>query len=814
MTPTQRQIRRARKARRNGGHSLATAFSISGSTVVTAVVLAFVVLVGGAMGVYAFVAKDLTPPDNLATREIARSAKIYDRHGEQLYEVFDPQFGRRTTVPLKEVSPYLVQATIATEDATFYENQGINIRGITRAAWNAMTTKEITQGGSSITQQLVKNVLIPEEERTQLSVVRKLKEAILALELTRRHSKGEILEFYLNEINYGNLSYGIEAAAGSYFGKSARELDLAESAMLAGIPQAPGRFSPLTNPDDARRRQHQVLDLMVRQEFITEAEAEQAREKELEFKAANFAIRAPHFVMYVRELISEKYGKALYSGGLKITTSLDMNLQVLGEDVVREQVAITSRSLNGRNGSLVAIDPRTGEILAMVGSVDYFDASIDGQVNVANSERQPGSAFKPFTYLTAFMKGWSPATMVVDEPVTLNDVGNRTYVVQNVDKTYKGPVAVRDALANSMNVPAIKAIQFAGVNETINTAHQMGITGLNLEGWYGPALTLGGGEVKPLDMAYAYGVFANNGVMAGEPVPSERRQPGHRTLDPVAILKVEDANGKVLEEFEAPAKKQVIPADYAYLITNILSDNSARAPLFGNRLQIGRPAAVKTGTTENQKDFWTVGYTPELSVAVWIGNTRGQELSSGLSSSTTGPIWEKYMSRALVHTPASSFQRPAGVVTATVCLPSGKLAGDICPRRTTELFAGGKAPTERDDSYVAVRIDSRTGLPALPGTPQEFIEDKTFLRGEEPPPLSPTPAAAIGSPTPVRTVVPSGPTSTPGAGPTRTPTPGSVVPPTATPTLRPPAPPPPLPPAAPPATHTPTVPGPAIRISG
>lgn len=443
MTPSQRHLRRLRKERRDRGSPAPIIAGISGGSVFAGLVLAVMVMIGSTMGVYAFVAKDLAPPDNFGTREVARTAKIYDRKGELLYEVFDPQLGRRTTVPLREVSPYLVQATIATEDATFYENQGVDIRGIARAAWSAVTTQEITQGGSSITQQLVKNVLIAEEERAQLSITRKLKEAILALELTRRYSKDEILEFYLNEINYGNLSYGVEAAARSYFDKSARELDLAESAMLAGIPQAPSRFSPILNPADATRRQHVVLDLMVRQEFVSEAEAERAKEEKLEFKTATFAIQAPHFVMYVRELLAEKYGKHLYSAGLKVTTSIDLDLQVLGEQIVRDQVAATSRTLGGRNGALVAIDPRTGEILTMVGSADYFDPSIDGQVNLATSERQPGSSFKPFTYLTAFMKGWAPASIVIDEPITLMDAGDRPVAIQNFDKTFRGAVTVR-----------------------------------------------------------------------------------------------------------------------------------------------------------------------------------------------------------------------------------------------------------------------------------------------------------------------------------------------------------------------------------
>lgn len=800
--------------------------SIFGGVFLASVFAATALFFGTAMGVYAFVAKDLPAPDSLANREIARSAKILDRNGELLYEIFDRNQGRRTTVDLDEVSPYLIQATIATEDSSFYENQGINFRGITRAFWNALATKEITQGGSSITQQLVKNVFIPEEERTQISIVRKLKEMVLSLELTRRFSKDKILEYYLNEIYYGNLSYGIESAAESYYAKRAKDLNLAEAAMLAGIPQAPSLFSPLSDPERARARQHQVLDLMVRQGFISEVEAEAAKETQLKFSPAKFDIRAPHFVMSVQEMLEEKYGaRTLYRGGLTVTTSLDIRLQEMGEEIVRDQVAKT-RAFGAHSASLVALDPRTGEVLAMVGSADYFDPSILGQNNMVTAPRQPGSSFKPFTYVTAFMKGWTPATIVLDTPISFRD-GNTIWSPRNFDNKFRGPVSIRQALANSMNLPAVRTMQFTGVEPVIETAHKMGITTLNEKATYGLALTLGGGEVKLLDLAFAYGVFANQGKMAGAPVQPENQKPGHRTLDPVAILKIEDHDGRVLEEFKAPQERQVIPPEYAYLLSHILSDNEARAPVFGGSLRLpgGRPAAVKTGTTDNVKDFWTMGYTPELVAGVWMGNADNTALRGGFSGTTTGPIWEKFMAAALAGEPITPFPRPSGVVTVTVCASTGSTNTRGCSATRQEVFVRGQTGTTQGALYTTVRIDKATGLLATEHTPPENIEERTYLNVPQeareyaqeqgrtieapptqfspPPTPTPTPAPA---PRPVQTQPAPSPTATPPARPVASPTPAPTQP-AAQPAPTKPPPPQPTATATPPRSTTGSGPG-------
>ena len=694
-------VARRRRQEKPEHQSAQNIFMAFGGTVFAVIMLGFIAVGGAGLGLYALVAKDLVPPESIATRDVALSTQVYDRKGRLLYEFFDPKVGRRTFVQIGDISPYLIQATIATEDASFYENQGINIRGMVRALYANVSRQGIEQGGSSITQQLVKNVFIPEEERTQASVLRKVKEVILALELTRRFSKDDILTYYLNENNYGNLSYGVESAAQSYFGKPAKELDLAESTMLAGIPQAPANYSPFTNPDQAKQRQEQVLDLMVRQGFVTKNEADAAKDRKLVYRTSRFDIRAPHFVMYVRDLLTEKYGaRALYRSGLKVTTTLDLDLQDMAQEIVTSQVDFSHR-YGAYNGALVAIDPRNGEILSMVGSTDYFDESVDGQVNITTAERQPGSSFKPLTYVTAFQKGWSPANMLLDVPITVRDGVNSTYTPHNWDNKWAGPVSVRNALANSMNIPALKTIEFTGIDAVLDTAHRFGITTLTRKGWYGLSLTLGGGEVKLVDLTYAYGVFANGGIMRGTPVDPEKQQPGMRSVDPVAVLKIEDRNGKVLEQFGTPAEVQVIPAEYAYLITNILSDNVARAPTFGGTLQLPgpRPAAVKTGTTDNVRDFWTIGYTPQLVTGVWLGNSDNKPLTGGFSGNTIGPMWERFMRGALEGEPIIPFRRPPGLVNAAVCYPSGLLPTPECPRTVNELFVAGHVPTEKDNVW-------------------------------------------------------------------------------------------------------------------
>ncbi|MBM2826340.1 MAG: putative penicillin-binding protein, partial [Dehalococcoidia bacterium] len=478
---------------------------------------------------------------------------------------------------------------------------------------------------------------------------------------------------------------------------------------LAGLPQAPAKYSPLTNPELAKARQGNVLDIMVRQEYITEADAESAKQEKLSYVTKRFSIEAPHFVMHIRDLMEEKYGaSALYRGGLEITTSLDMDLQRTAESVVAKHAQRLRKNHNASNVGLVAMDPRSGEVLAMVGSADYFDNEIDGQVNMAQAPRQPGSAFKIFTYLTAFMKGYTPATMLLDVKTTFPDGINAPYQPQNVDKKFRGPVSLRQAFATSMNVPAVKAIQYAGVDNVIDVAHKMGITTLTRKQWYGLSLTLGGGEVRLLDMTYAYGVVANGGKMAGALVIEDQRQTGMRRLDPVAILEVKDWKGDTLERHEGHDTREIISPQLSYLLTNILSDNAARAPLFGADSPLllpGRPAAVKTGSTDDYRDTWTVGFTPELVTGVWVGNSNNTPMTGALSTTTAAPVWHDFMVAALEGKPPSAFSKPTGIFEVEVCSPSGMLPTPYCPTSVREVFIGGTEPREQDNMFQLMRGD-------------------------------------------------------------------------------------------------------------
>lgn len=684
--------------------------------------------VGAAAGLYAAVGREITSPATLVTRSPALSTQIYDRNGELLYEVFDPQGGRRSWVPLREMPLALIQATIATEDANFYSNPGINVRGLARAL--VQTSSGDIQGGSSITQQLVKTVIIPEEERQKRSLWRKVKEMVVAWQVTQSLAKDQILEMYLNEIFYGNISYGVESAAQSYFGKSVRDLSLAESAMLAGLPQAPSRYSPVLNPRLAKARQEAVLDRMVSQGYVSDVEATTAKEQELNYAPARFNIRAPHFVVYVRDLLEQRLGyDRTYRGGLRVYTTLDVGIQEAAEAAAHEHIETLQRSVQATDAAVVVLRPESGEILAMVGSPDYFDASISGQINMAVAERQPGSSFKPITYVTAFEKGYTPATMLLDVRTAFADGNNPPYVPKNVDDKFSGPVSVRQALAMSKNIPAVRTIQFAGVQNVIDMAHRLGITGLTRRSFYGLSLTLGGGEVKLLDLAFAYSVFANGGVMAGQPVPPTDAAAGMRTLEPVSILRIEGPDGRVIGEFSGPALRPVLSPQLAYLLTDILSDNNARAPLFGANSPLrlpDRPAAAKTGSTDDYRDAWTMGYTADYVVGVWVGNADNRPMVKALSVTAAAPIWNRVM--RLIHEglPPRPFPVPQGLVRVAVCVPSGLLPNGICPTRT-ELFALGAEPRQVDDIHRRFEVDRRTGELASASTPPEEIETRVRM---------------------------------------------------------------------------------------
>ncbi len=633
---------------------------------------------------YAVIAAQLPPPEELVARQSNFvSSKIYARDGSLLYEVVDPHGGRRTYVPLDRISPYLIQATIATEDADFYRHPGFDPVALLKTIYRNLSAGEIVSGGSTIPQQLVRALLLPPEERFQRSAWRKIKEIILAYEITRRYPRNTILEIYLNEIYYGNLAYGIEAAAETYFGVTAAELSLAQASFLAGLPQSPATYDVFAGGRErALARQKDVLRLMVKEGYITQAQADAAAAEmaayEFRPRVPQDKIPAPHFVMYVRQRVEEMYGpEVLYRGsGLRIYTTLDPGLQSLAEQIVAQHVAALADH-NATSGALVAVEPATGYILAMVGSADFYNEEIDGQVNVAISPRQPGSAIKPLTYVAAFERGWTPATLIWDLQTAFPDGLIPPYVPRNYDGRFHGPVLVRSALANSYNIPAVKALQFIGIPALKEMAARLGITTLTRED-YGLSLTLGGGEVKLLELTGAYAVFANNGVR----------------VPPTPILRIEDNQGRVLLDNTQPQGQQVIRAEHAYLITSILSDREARCPAFGcpNALELSRPAAAKTGTTNDYRDAWTIGYTPDLVVGVWVGNADNSEMDRVAGSMGAAPIWHDFMEAALRDKPVRDFPRPPGIVEMEICADSGTQPSPYCPRRKMEIFAADQPP--------------------------------------------------------------------------------------------------------------------------
>jgi 1A family penicillin-binding protein len=662
-------------------------------SVAAAAVLSLMVVVAAVAG-YAYIAAELPSPQELQSRSFTfASSQIYDREGSLLWELIPPTAGRRTWVPLSRVSPYLQQATIATEDRFFYANVGVDPIAVVRAIYYNVTEGKIVSGGSTITQQLARNVLLSPEERSQETVSRKVREAVLAMELFRRYPKDKILEIYLNQIYYGNLAYGIEAASETYFGKPATDLTLAEAALLAGLPQSPAIYDPYSNPEGAKARQQVVLGLMVEAGAITRAQADFASQEELHYVTPKITFAAPHFVVYVRQLIEARYGPDLLyqQPGIRVQTTLDPRIQSIAEEEVTKQV----NALSGKNvtdGAVVVLGVKTGEILAMVGSKDFNDEAIDGQVNVALRPRQPGSAIKPLTYLAAFERGWTPATMIMDVPVEYPDGAGGIYKPTNYDGKFHGPVLVRSALGNSFNIPAIKTLEFVGLPALKEMAARLGITTLTRND-YGLSLTLGGGEVTLLEMTGAYQAMADGGLR----------------VPPVAILRVTDSLGRVIDEYHPPPGVQVLRPEHAYLMTNILADNGARAQTFSsnNVLKLSRPAAVKTGTTNDYRDNWTIGYTPDIVVGVWVGNANNTKMKNVSGVDGAGPIWHNVVERALQGVPVRDFIRPPTIVELEICADSGTLPSPVCPQRAKEIFARDQLPLGADhDIHQMLRIDT------------------------------------------------------------------------------------------------------------
>jgi 1A family penicillin-binding protein len=608
------------------------------------------------VGIIAIWATTISLPniDNFDERQVAQSTKILDRTGEiVLYDIHGNY--KRTVVSFENISDYVKQATVAIEDRNFYEHNGVQFSAILRAILTNISNGDLLggQGGSTITQQVIKNALLTTDKK----VSRKIKEWVLAPRLEKLLTKNEILEIYLNEVPYGGNVYGIEEASLRFFGKQAKDLTLPESAYLAALPQAPTYYSPYgNNIDRLNIRKNYVLDQMHSSGYITERELEEAKNTAVTFqKQEEFGIKAPHFVVYVREQLEKEFGKdVIEEGGLRVITSLNWELQSAAEDIVKNYVLGTedtvgiAEKFNAENGSITAVDPKTGEVLVMVGSRDYFDEEIDGNFNISTAERQPGSSFKPFVYAEAFNKGYRPETVVFDLPTEFSATcsrGGNCYSPVNYDDTFRGPMSLRDALAQSINIPAIKALYLAGMRDSLNLAKKMGIETLTNIDQYGLTLVLGGGEVKPLDMASAYGVFANDGIK----------------LPQSTILRIENTDGEILFEKKEDKGERVLSENTARLISDILSDNVARSPSYGSNSPLyfgGRDVAAKTGTTNDFRDVWIVGYTPNISVAAWAGNNDNRPISKKTAGLVVSPMWRQFMDVALEKMNHENFTNP------------------------------------------------------------------------------------------------------------------------------------------------------------
>ena len=626
--------------------------------------------------VFFYYSRHLPDPNAWQDRQVIQSTKIYDRENKNLlYEIHGEE--KRTVIPFNEIPQMVKEATVVAEDAEFYSHSGINIRGILRAIWTDIKGGTITEGGSSITQQLMKNAYLSPER----TLNRKIKELILSIALERRYSKDEILNFYLNQIPYGSNSYGIEAAAQTYFNKPAKELALTETVYLVAMPKAPSYYSPYGNHgEELKSRANHILSRMRELKYISDNDYNNALKTTVNFVGQKTGITAPHFVFFIRDYLNEKYGEDFVEkGGLKVTTTINLDFQKIAETVV-ENGAKRNEIYNAKNAALVAIDPKTGQILAMVGSKNYWDnpepdgcepgknCQFEPNVNIATRLRQPGSAFKPFVYATAINNGYTPDTIIWDIPTEFNplcswdsiaepEVDQQTcYSPKNYDDRFRGPVTLKQALANSINVPSVKILYLAGINNSINMAENLGIATLKDRSRYGLSLVLGAAEVKLLDMVSAYGVFSQEGV---------RREP-------IGILKVEDGSGRVLEEYKDQGQK-VLNEQVAREINDILSDNSARAPIFGlySSLSLGdRPAAAKTGTSQDPddetkaRDAWVIGYTPSLVVGVWTGNNNNTPIEKGGAGiMAAGPIWHDFMTQALKNSPIEVFTKPDPIIT-------------------------------------------------------------------------------------------------------------------------------------------------------
>jgi len=657
--------------------------------------LILVVIAGTLFAFYFFIIKDLPHPKNLINRKQAVTTKIYDRNHQLLYKFYKNE--NRSIIKLDDIPSHVIQATLAIEDSDFYQHAGFSLRGITRAFKRNIFEQRL-QGGSTITQQLVKNALLTSEK----TLARKVKELILALAVENYFTKNEILTMYFNEVGYGGPAYGVEEASQTYFGKSAKSLNLAEAALLAGLPASPTIYSPFgARPELAVARQHEVLRRMVEEQYITVEEAEQAKSFELNFASPTIDILAPHFVMYVKDLLVSQYGEqAVNQGGLEVVTSLDLNVQKMAEAAVQGELE-RLKLLKVNNASVVVTHPQSGEVLAMVGSANYFDTQHDGQVNVSLRPRQPGSSIKPLTYALAFESGLTPATLIEDSPVIYRVPGSPPYAPKNYDGNYHGRVTLRLALASSYNIPAVKLLSQIGVSKMVARGNDLGITTWDNPQRFGLSLTLGGGEVRLVDMAVLYGTFANAGMKVDlHPIISVTDY-AHRFEDHLSCAPYSSTftgtNVQAAANTSECTGEQVIKPEIAFLISDILSDNDARTPAFGRHSVLNLEpfdVAVKTGTTNSLRDNWTIGYTPEYVVGVWVGNNDNTPMSY-VASGITGasPIFSTIMKGLLSDQEAKpNFIPPDNIIAVSVCATTGTLSCQNCPQTRTEFFIKGTEP--------------------------------------------------------------------------------------------------------------------------
>ncbi len=657
--------------------------------------------------------------DTIEERKVSQSTKIYDNTGKiLLYDVYHK--AKRTIVPIEDISQHIKDATISIEDKTFYTHHGVKPTSILRAVIVDILTLDFTQGGSTITQQVVKKSLLVDDK----SPARKLKELVLALKLEKMLSKDQILSMYLNENPYGGTIYGVEEASQAYFATTSSSVSIAQAAYLAALPQAPTYYSPYgSHREQLDQRKNLVLKAMLNDGKITKEEYDAAVAEKVDFlPQSSIGIKAPHFVMFVKDYLEKKYGvDVLEQGGLKVITTLNYELQAKAEAIAKQFAESNEKNFNGSNDAFVALDPKTGGILTMVGSRDYFDTKIDGQFNVTLAHRQPGSTFKPFVYAEAFIKGYTPETVLFDVPTQFSakctsdnfTSDNGCYSPGNYDDKFRGPMTLREALAQSINVPSVKALYLAGVKDSINLAENMGINNLGDANQYGLTLVLGGGEVSLLDMTSAYGVFATEGV----------RNPY------TAILKVEDKDGKTLEEISLKPS-QVLDPEAARKISDILNDNVARTPLYGSNSSIyfpGHDVAVKTGTTNNYKDAWIIGYTPDIVVGTWAGNNDNTPMAKKVSGLIVAPMWRAFMEEVMKYDPNNSFNKPQIEDSYSIKpVLRGKWQGGISSITNQPVFDPNVPQTETLSGgvhsilYWVNKDDPRGPQPTFPSLDSQF----------------------------------------------------------------------------------------------